>query len=111
MSGYPEHMSVGDFRCRFQALSALIMKRYGSVFISPDERKVWSSSFTLNMSFLSNDEESFSGSLIVCVFIYQAVEELLIELDLDKKSIVLGQSRVSGCYLLIRMLMNKEKYI
>ncbi|KAI7793466.1 putative unconventional myosin-XVIIIb, partial [Triplophysa rosa] len=61
-TGYPEHMSVGDFRCRFQALSALIMKRYGSVFITPDERK--------------------------------AVEELLIELDLDKKSIVLGLSRV-----------------
>nr|XP_055063633.1 unconventional myosin-XVIIIb-like isoform X1 [Misgurnus anguillicaudatus]XP_055063634.1 unconventional myosin-XVIIIb-like isoform X1 [Misgurnus anguillicaudatus] len=61
-TGYPEHMSVGDFRCRFQALSALIIKRYGSVFITPDERK--------------------------------AVEELLIELDLDKKSIVLGLSRV-----------------
>ncbi|XP_016108965.1 unconventional myosin-XVIIIb-like [Sinocyclocheilus grahami] len=37
---YPEHMSLGDFRCRFQALSAPIMKRYGSVFITPDERKV-----------------------------------------------------------------------
>lgn len=61
-TGYPEHMSLGDFRCRFQALSAPIMKRYGSVFITPDERK--------------------------------AVEELLIDLDLDKKSIVLGTSRV-----------------
>ncbi|XP_039533240.1 unconventional myosin-XVIIIb-like [Pimephales promelas] len=61
-TGYPEHMSLGDFRCRFQALSAPIMKRYGSVFITPDERK--------------------------------AVEELLIDLDLDKKSIVLGASRV-----------------
>uniref|UniRef100_A0A671LSV4 Unconventional myosin-XVIIIb-like n=1 Tax=Sinocyclocheilus anshuiensis TaxID=1608454 RepID=A0A671LSV4_9TELE len=38
-TGYPEHMSLGDFRCRFQALSAPIMKRYGSVFITPDERK------------------------------------------------------------------------
>ncbi|XP_073686333.1 unconventional myosin-XVIIIb-like [Garra rufa] len=61
-TGYPEHMCLGDFRCRFQALSAPIMKRYGSVFITPDERK--------------------------------AVEELLIDLDLDKKSIVLGASRV-----------------
>uniref|UniRef100_A0A8C2H325 Myosin motor domain-containing protein n=1 Tax=Cyprinus carpio TaxID=7962 RepID=A0A8C2H325_CYPCA len=61
-TGYPEHMSLGDLRCRFQALSAPIMKQYGSVFITPDERK--------------------------------AVEELLIDLDLDKKSIVLGASRV-----------------
>ncbi|XP_035248113.1 unconventional myosin-XVIIIb-like isoform X4 [Anguilla anguilla] len=61
-TGYPDHMSLSDFRCRFQALSPPVMKRYGSVFITPDERK--------------------------------AVEELLIELDLDKKSIVLGVSRV-----------------
>uniref|UniRef100_A0A8C1GU29 Myosin motor domain-containing protein n=1 Tax=Cyprinus carpio TaxID=7962 RepID=A0A8C1GU29_CYPCA len=40
-TGFPEHMSLGDFRCRFQALSAPIMKRYGSVFITPDERKVF----------------------------------------------------------------------
>uniref|UniRef100_A0A674EA88 Myosin XVIIIB n=1 Tax=Salmo trutta TaxID=8032 RepID=A0A674EA88_SALTR len=51
-----------DFRCRFQALSPPVMKRYGSVFITPDERK--------------------------------AVEELLVELDLNKKSIVLGAGRV-----------------
>ncbi|XP_036450276.1 unconventional myosin-XVIIIb-like isoform X2 [Colossoma macropomum] len=61
-TGYPEHMTLSDFRCRYQALSPPVMKRYGSVFITPDERK--------------------------------AVEELLIELDLDKKSIVLGASRV-----------------
>ncbi|XP_049325011.1 unconventional myosin-XVIIIb-like [Astyanax mexicanus] len=61
-TGYPEHMSLSDFRCRYQALSPPVMKRYGSVFITPDERK--------------------------------AVEELLMELDLDKKSIVLGVSRV-----------------
>lgn len=61
-TGYPEHMSLSDFRCRFQALSAPVMKRYGSVFITPNERK--------------------------------AVEELLIDLDLDKKSVVLGASRV-----------------
>ncbi|CAB1332540.1 unnamed protein product [Coregonus sp. 'balchen'] len=61
-TGYPEHMTLSDFRCRFQALSPLVMKRYGSVFITPDERK--------------------------------AVEELLVELDLDKKSIVLGAGRV-----------------
>uniref|UniRef100_A0A8C1NDG2 Myosin XVIIIB n=1 Tax=Cyprinus carpio TaxID=7962 RepID=A0A8C1NDG2_CYPCA len=50
-TGYPEHMSLGDFRCRFQALSAPIMKRYGSVFITPDERKVWTS-FSLMCVFL-----------------------------------------------------------
>uniref|UniRef100_A0A4W5PJ62 Myosin motor domain-containing protein n=1 Tax=Hucho hucho TaxID=62062 RepID=A0A4W5PJ62_9TELE len=61
-TGYPEHMTLSDFRCRFQALSPPVMKRYGSVFITPDERK--------------------------------AVEELLVELDLDKKSIVLGACRV-----------------
>ncbi|KAM9455976.1 unconventional myosin-XVIIIb [Clarias gariepinus] len=60
--GYPDHMSLSDFRCRFQALSPPVMKRYGSVFITPNERK--------------------------------AVEELLIELDMDKKSIVLGASKV-----------------
>uniref|UniRef100_A0A674E9W9 Myosin XVIIIB n=1 Tax=Salmo trutta TaxID=8032 RepID=A0A674E9W9_SALTR len=61
-TGYPEHMTLSDFRCRFQALSPPVMKRYGSVFITPDERK--------------------------------AVEELLVELDLNKKSIVLGAGRV-----------------
>ncbi|KAM4634781.1 unconventional myosin-XVIIIb [Polymixia lowei] len=61
-TGYPEHMPLSDFRCRFQALSPPIIKRYGSVFVTHDERK--------------------------------AVEELLVELDLDKKSIVLGASRV-----------------
>ncbi|KAF4082136.1 hypothetical protein AMELA_G00148240 [Ameiurus melas] len=60
--GFPDHMSLSDFRCRFQALSPTVMKRYGSVFITPNERK--------------------------------AVEELLIKLDLDKKSIVLGSSKV-----------------
>uniref|UniRef100_A0A8C2BHU1 Myosin motor domain-containing protein n=1 Tax=Cyprinus carpio TaxID=7962 RepID=A0A8C2BHU1_CYPCA len=50
-TGYPEHMSLGDFRCRFQALSAPIMKRYGSVFITTDERKVWTS-FSLMCVFL-----------------------------------------------------------
>ena len=62
LSGYPEHMTLSDFRCRFQALSPPVMKRYGSVFITPDERK--------------------------------AVEELLVELDLNKKSTVLGAGRV-----------------
>ncbi|XP_036832926.1 unconventional myosin-XVIIIb isoform X2 [Oncorhynchus mykiss] len=61
-TGYPEHMTLSDFRCRFQALSPPVMKRYGSVFITPDERK--------------------------------AVEELLVELDLNKKSTVLGAGRV-----------------
>ncbi|KAM6984888.1 unconventional myosin-XVIIIb [Aplochiton taeniatus] len=61
-TGYPHHTTLSDFRCRFQALSPPVMKRYGSVFITPDERK--------------------------------AVEELLEALDLDKKSIVVGASRV-----------------
>ncbi|XP_069038059.1 unconventional myosin-XVIIIb isoform X2 [Lepisosteus oculatus] len=61
-AGYPDHMSLCDFRCRFQALSPQVMKRYGSVFITPDERK--------------------------------AVEELLVDLDLEKRSIVIGLSQV-----------------
>ncbi|XP_044030389.1 LOW QUALITY PROTEIN: unconventional myosin-XVIIIb-like [Siniperca chuatsi] len=61
-TGYPEHMTLSDFRCRFQALSPPIMKRYASMFVNHDERK--------------------------------AVEELLVELDLDKRSIVVGASRV-----------------
>ncbi|XP_072570134.1 unconventional myosin-XVIIIb isoform X2 [Paramormyrops kingsleyae] len=61
-TGYPDHMSLSDFRCRFQALSPPVMKRYGSVFITPDEKK--------------------------------AVGELLIDLDMDRKSIVVGASRV-----------------
>ncbi|XP_040915417.1 unconventional myosin-XVIIIb-like isoform X2 [Toxotes jaculatrix] len=61
-TGYPEHMTLSDFRCHFQALSPPIMKRYASMFVSHDERK--------------------------------AVEELLVELDLDRRSIVVGPSRV-----------------
>eukprot|EP00066_Takifugu_rubripes_P013892 XP_011603158.1 PREDICTED: unconventional myosin-XVIIIb [Takifugu rubripes] len=61
-TGYPEHMTLSDFRCHFQALSPPIMKRYASMFVSHDERK--------------------------------AVEELLADLDLDKKSVVIGDSRV-----------------
>lgn len=40
LSGYPEHMTLSDFRCHFQALSPPIMKRYASMFVSHDERKV-----------------------------------------------------------------------
>ncbi|XP_040013893.1 unconventional myosin-XVIIIb-like [Xiphias gladius] len=61
-TGYPEHMTLSDFRCHFQALSPPIMKRYASMFVSHDERK--------------------------------AVEELLVELDLDKRCTVVGASRV-----------------
>ncbi|XP_055010119.1 unconventional myosin-XVIIIb [Boleophthalmus pectinirostris] len=61
-TGYPDHMTLSDFRCHFQALSPPIMKRYSSMFVMHDERK--------------------------------AVEELLVELDLDRKSVVLGASRV-----------------
>ncbi|XP_034458601.1 unconventional myosin-XVIIIb-like isoform X1 [Hippoglossus hippoglossus] len=61
-TGYPDHMTLSDFRCHFQALSPPIMKRYASMFVSHDERK--------------------------------AVEELLVELDLERKSTVVGASRV-----------------
>ncbi|XP_053542662.1 unconventional myosin-XVIIIb isoform X2 [Ictalurus punctatus] len=71
--GYPDHMSLSDFRCRFQALSPTVMKRYGSVFITPNERK--------------------------------AVEELLIKLDLDKKSIVLGASKVFLKHGVLKLLV------
>lgn len=40
VAGYPEHMTLSDFRCHFQALSPPIMKRYASMFVSHDERKV-----------------------------------------------------------------------
>uniref|UniRef100_A0A3B4BCI7 Myosin motor domain-containing protein n=1 Tax=Periophthalmus magnuspinnatus TaxID=409849 RepID=A0A3B4BCI7_9GOBI len=60
--GYPDHMTLSDFRCHFQALSPPIMKRYASMFVMHDERK--------------------------------AVEELLDDLDLDRKSVVLGASRI-----------------
>ena len=40
LSGFPEHMTLSDFRCHFQALSPPIMKRYASMFVSHDERKV-----------------------------------------------------------------------
>lgn len=33
-------MTLSDFRCHFQALSPPIMKRYASMFINHDERKV-----------------------------------------------------------------------
>uniref|UniRef100_A0A3P8SGL4 Myosin motor domain-containing protein n=1 Tax=Amphiprion percula TaxID=161767 RepID=A0A3P8SGL4_AMPPE len=39
-TGYPDHMTLSDFRCHFQALSPPIMKRYASMFVSHDERKV-----------------------------------------------------------------------
>ncbi|XP_057675064.1 unconventional myosin-XVIIIb-like isoform X1 [Corythoichthys intestinalis] len=38
-AGYPDHMTLSDFRCRFQALSPPVMERYASVFVSHDERK------------------------------------------------------------------------
>ncbi|XP_051906479.1 unconventional myosin-XVIIIb-like isoform X3 [Hippocampus zosterae] len=38
-TGYPDHMTLSDFRCHFQALSPPIMKRYASMFVSHDERK------------------------------------------------------------------------
>ncbi|RVE66165.1 hypothetical protein OJAV_G00123730 [Oryzias javanicus] len=61
-TGFPDHMSLSDFRCHFQALSPPIMKRYASMFVSHDERK--------------------------------AVEELLVELDVDRKRMAVGSSRV-----------------
>lgn len=86
-------MTLSDFRCHFQALSPPIMKRYASMFVSHDERKVSSRSgaqhhvcdlhLWINRMFLSLSS--------------QAVEELLVELDLDKRSIVVGASRVRTC--------------
>ncbi|XP_077354527.1 unconventional myosin-XVIIIb isoform X4 [Festucalex cinctus] len=38
-AGYPDHMTLSDFRCHFQALAPPIMKRYASMFVSHDERK------------------------------------------------------------------------
>lgn len=38
--GFTDHMTLSDFRCHFQALSPPIMKRYASMFVSHDERKV-----------------------------------------------------------------------
>ncbi|XP_069788781.1 unconventional myosin-XVIIIb-like isoform X2 [Narcine bancroftii] len=37
--GFPDHMVLGDFRRRFQALAPDIMKKYGATFMAPDERK------------------------------------------------------------------------
>lgn len=90
--GYPDHMTLADFRCHFQALSPPIMKRYASMFISHDERKVrWhvTSAHSLEQNTMSVSKQ------LIFVFVSQAVEELLVELDLDKKSIVVGASRVS----------------
>ncbi|XP_054613332.1 unconventional myosin-XVIIIb-like isoform X2 [Dunckerocampus dactyliophorus] len=61
-TGYPDHMTLSDFRCHFQALSPPIMKRYASMFVRHDETK--------------------------------AVDELLADLDLDPKSIVVAAGRV-----------------
>ncbi|XP_061732171.1 LOW QUALITY PROTEIN: unconventional myosin-XVIIIb-like [Nerophis ophidion] len=61
-TGYPDHMTLSDFRRHFQALSPPIMKRYASMFVRHDERK--------------------------------AVDELLADLDLDPKSVVIGAGRV-----------------
>nr|XP_057913691.1 unconventional myosin-XVIIIb-like isoform X2 [Doryrhamphus excisus] len=61
-TGYPDHMTLSDFRCHFQALSPPIMKRYASMFVRHDERK--------------------------------AVDELLADLDLDPKSVMVAAGRV-----------------
>ncbi|TTK47635.1 Unconventional myosin-XVIIIb [Bagarius yarrelli] len=79
-TGYPDYMSLSDFRRRFQALSPPVIKRYGSVFITPNERK--------------------------------AVEELLCDLDLDKKSIVLGSGKVFlKCGLLKSLDMQRNRLV
>lgn len=125
--GYPDHMSLSDFRCRFQALSPPVMKRYGSVFITPNERKVWWSkciylpifhllSFHLQLNFKQVFKKQIYDlfsvmwnlnskiGLATDDLLFQAVEELLIELDMDKKSIVLGASKV-GAYIYIKWSM------
>uniref|UniRef100_A0A665VUN8 Myosin motor domain-containing protein n=1 Tax=Echeneis naucrates TaxID=173247 RepID=A0A665VUN8_ECHNA len=64
-TGYPEHMTLSDFRCHFQALSPPIMKRYASMFVSHDERKVrgHSSSHTQTACLWSSEPMSCFPSL------------------------------------------------
>lgn len=80
-------MTLSDFRCHFQALSPPIMKRYASMFVSHDERKVGEGG---GSSRTPPHRRELTSS---CAF--QAVEELLTDLDLAKKSVVVGDSRVS----------------
>ncbi|KAK7929717.1 hypothetical protein WMY93_006112 [Mugilogobius chulae] len=87
--GYPEHMPLSDFRCHFQALSPPIMKRYASMFVMHDERKVRNKGYVKCKKVYIK----FGLQVKICSF-SQAVEELLVELDLDRKSIVLGASRI-----------------
>lgn len=83
-------MTLSDFRCHFQALSPPIMKRYASMFVSHDERKVR----RLQLARSYKPVSEVFPCLTPCVCVCQAVEELLVELDVDKKSIILGASRV-----------------
>ncbi len=55
LAGFPEHMTLSDFRCHFQALSPPIMKRYASMFVSHDERKVRSQQLTLSYKHYVSD--------------------------------------------------------
>lgn len=80
-------MTLSDFRCHFQALSPPVMKRYASMFVSHDERKVGRFGAAAHARRPSAPELTSS-------FAFQAVEELLTDLDLDKKSVVVGDSRV-----------------
>lgn len=89
-AGYPEHMSLSDFRCHFQALSPPIMKRYASMFVNHDERKVrHRPPFLSPLSLLLH-----SWTIGFPLRVSQAVEELLTELDLDRRSVIVGASRV-----------------
>lgn len=90
LSGYPEHMTLSDFRCHFQALSPPIMKRYASMFVSHDERKVGGGGASPPPRLTAR----LGPPKLTSRFAFQAVEELLTDLDLEKKSVVVGDSRV-----------------
>lgn len=83
-------MTLSDFRCHFQALSPPIMKRYASMFVSHDERKVG----RVAVAARARRAVGLGSDRMNC-FVFQAVEELLTDLDLDKKSVAVGDSRVS----------------
>lgn len=88
-SGYPEHMTLSDFRCHFQALCPPVMKRYASMFVSHDERKVRLRPSAASAPLSAHALIGFSP-----LPVSQAVEELLTELDVDRRSVVVGASRV-----------------
>uniref|UniRef100_A0A672RB50 Unconventional myosin-XVIIIb-like n=1 Tax=Sinocyclocheilus grahami TaxID=75366 RepID=A0A672RB50_SINGR len=101
VAGYPEHMSLGDFRCRFQALSAPIMKRYGSVFITPDERKVWTIKFLerCKIRLLM----AFSNSATILLLIWDQVQQMAVSCIQRNVRVLTAVARWSWWKLLCRV--------